>query len=161
MEDSAYISEKVTSLGLPEYAPPRWSSSSRAASNELRITRCCPSTETWLIGPAGVVMSLGGLRCLLPSLNCQGNSPYSFAHSSNTSARLPDPICRRFPTIGSGAGPGGNGRSRNRWVRCQAEMPTAEIAARNKGERKSVNEIVAMVVGMRALRQYAVYIKGS
>jgi hypothetical protein len=40
-------------------------------------------------------------------------------------------------------------------------MPTAEIAARNKGERKSVNEIVAMVVGMRALRQYAVYIKGS
>ena len=53
-EEATHISEKVTSLGLFEYIPPRRSSNSWAISNELRITRCCPSTDTWLIGPTRV-----------------------------------------------------------------------------------------------------------
>jgi len=54
-----YISEKVTSLGRLEYIKPRWSSSSRAASNEFRTTRFCPSTDAWVIGPATKGQNIG------------------------------------------------------------------------------------------------------
>ena len=52
--------------------------------------------------------------------------------------------------IGSGVGPGGNGRSRDRRVRSQAKTPTVETTMRDERGVRSANEVMVIAaVGVK------------